>query len=185
MLEESLDLFLRTGNRRSVARVQFSLGLAAFGRGDDNTAAVALDQSLNLFTEIDDPGWGAGAALYLGLALLRCGEPARARALLVKSLVMTHARGDDHGVAQALEGLASLAASEGDAERALRLCAAAEDVRTQLGLPLPAFDRLWLDAALATARAALGGRPRGVGVSALALDRVVQYALEIEPSSPR
>jgi predicted ATPase/DNA-binding XRE family transcriptional regulator len=185
MLEESLDLFRRTGNRRSVARVQFSLGLAAFGRGDDNTAAVALDQSLNLFTEIDDPGWGAGAALYLGLALLRCGEPARARALLVKSLVMTHARGDDHGVAQALEGLASLAASEGDAERALRLCAAAEDVRTQLGLPLPAFDRLWLDAALATARAALGGRPRGVGVSALALDRVVQYALEIEPSSPR
>src|SRR5206468_3939065 len=38
-LEESLDLFRQSDNRRRVARVQFSLGLVAFGRGDDKTAA--------------------------------------------------------------------------------------------------------------------------------------------------
>jgi hypothetical protein len=121
----------------------------------------------------------AGVALYLGPAVLRCGEQARARALLVQSLRTTRAVGDDHGVAQALEGLASLAASEGDAQRALRLCAAAQVLRTQLGLPLPTFDRVWLDAALATARAALGAGQQDAGGSAVALDRIVQYALEI------
>jgi tetratricopeptide (TPR) repeat protein len=180
MLEESLDLFRHTGNRGRVARVQFSLGLVAFGRGDDKAAATWLGQSFDLFTEINDPGWVAGVALYLGLALLRCGNQARARALMVESLLITHGAGDDHGVAQALEGLASLAAAEGNAERALRLCDAAANVRTQLGLPLPAFDRVWLDAALATARAALGDWPQGADGSVGHLDRIVQYALEID-----
>jgi len=104
----------------------------------------------------------------------------RARAFLVDSLVITHTDGDDHGVAQALEGLGALAAAEGDAQRALRLCAAAADVRIRLGLPLPAFDGAWLDVALAPARAVLGDFPLDAGGPAMALDRVVQYALEIE-----
>jgi tetratricopeptide (TPR) repeat protein len=184
MLEESLALFRQAGNRSRVARVQFSLGLVAFGRGDTNAAAAWLGQSFDLFTEINDPGWVAGVALYLGLALLRYGDQARARALLVESLLITHGAGDDHGVAQALEGLASLAATEGDAERALRLCNAAANVRVRLGLPLPAFDRVWLDAALATARAVLGGSPQGADGWATDLDRIVQYALEME-NEPR
>jgi predicted ATPase/transcriptional regulator with XRE-family HTH domain len=184
MLEESLDLFRQSGNWRRVAHVQFSLGLVAFGRGDDETAAAWLDRSLDLFIEINIPGWVAGVDLYLALALLRCGEQTRARALLLDSLRITHAGGDDHGVAQALEGLASLAAAEGNAERALRLCAAAADIRTKLGLPLPAFDRVWLDAALASARAALGNSRQDADASAMALDRLVEYALEIE-NEPR
>jgi hypothetical protein len=123
----------------------------------------------------------ADVALYLGLALLRSGERARARALLVKSLVSTHAAGDDHGVAQALEGLASLAVAEGDAQRSLRLCAAAADVRIRLGLSLPTFDRAWLATALVTARASLADPQQGAGGFAMDLDRIVGYALEIEP----
>jgi predicted ATPase/DNA-binding XRE family transcriptional regulator len=184
MLEESLDLFRQKGNRRRVGRVQFSLGLVAFGRGDDKAAAAWLEQTLDLFSEINDSGGVAAATLYLGLALLRRGERARARALMVESLLISHGAGDDHGVAQALEALASLAAAEGDAQRALRLCAAAADVRTQLGLPLPEFDRVWLDAALATAGVVLGDRLEGAGGSTMALDSIVQYALEIE-NEPR
>jgi len=184
MLEESLNLFLQVGNRQRVAIVQFSLGLVAFGRGDDKAAAAWLHQSLDLFTEINDSGGLAAAALYLGLALLRCGERARARAFLVDSVVITHADGDDHGVAQALEGLSALAAAEGDAQRALRLCAAAADVRLRLGLPLPAFDSVWLDVALATARATVGDGLQDAGGSAMDLDRIVQYAVEVE-TEPR
>jgi hypothetical protein len=75
--------------------------------------------------------------------------------------------------------LSSLAAAQGDPRRALRLCAAAAEIRTQLGLPLPAWDKSWLDAALATARAALGDTLPTSGPS-MSLDQVVQYALEGE-----
>ena len=86
---------------------------------------------------------------------------------------MTHR--DDHGVAQALEALACLAAAQADHPRALALHAAAADIREQLGLPISAWEKHWLDAALAS-RAGdhlpNGGPPMPVAAA-------VQYALEV------
>lgn len=127
----------RPPNRQSAANAQFSLGLVAFGRGDHRAAVEWLEQSLATMTALNDTASTAMVALYLGLAELQCGEPTSAQSTLVKSLRLMAADRDDHGIAQVLEGLASLAAAVGDAHRALRLFAAAAEIRARLGLPLP------------------------------------------------
>ena len=65
--------------------------------------------------------------------------------------MIAEASRDDHGVAQALEGLASLAVAQGRSQRAMRLCAIAADIRARIGIPVIAWDRQWLDAVLAAA----------------------------------
>lgn len=49
--------------------------------------------------------------------------------------------GERRGVAESLEGLASLAAAGGKPERAVRLLGAAEALREAIGTPLPPSDR--------------------------------------------
>jgi hypothetical protein len=154
------------------------LGLAAFGSGDDRSAVAWLEQSLALYSQINRAGWVAGASIYLGPALVRCGDLARARPLLVNSVLIAQANRDDHGVAEAVEGLASLAAAEGRSQRAVRLCVIAADIRARIGIPVAAWDRRWLDAVLATAGAASSDLPSDGSCLVLPVDEVVQYALE-------
>ncbi|MBV9358704.1 MAG: helix-turn-helix domain-containing protein [Chloroflexi bacterium] len=85
-LEESLELFRHLSDRQGIARVSFSLGQVGFGRGEERLAVAWFEQSLGLYTEINRVGWVAGAAMYLGLALVRCGDLARARSLLEHSI---------------------------------------------------------------------------------------------------
>ena len=185
-LEESLEIFRQLGNVQGVGRVQFFLGLVAFGRGDHQSAVAWLERSLGIFTEVDDSVWVAGNSIYLGLAIVGSGDVDRARAMLLDGLLIAHEDRDDHGVAQALEALASLAAAEADHQRAVTLCAAATDIRDQLGLPTSAWVKQWLDTALAPSRAALGDRLPPVGPT-MPLEATVQYALEIrnEPAASR
>ncbi|MGH2601604.1 MAG: ATP-binding protein, partial [Dehalococcoidia bacterium] len=63
---------------------------------------------------------------------------------------------DRQGVASSLQGMASVAAADGEAARAATLCGAADALRTALGVQLPAASRAKFDEALAVARAALG-----------------------------
>jgi len=141
-------------------------------------AGAWLEQSLRLYTEINRAGWVAGAATYLGLTLVRCGDLARARSLLEDSVLIAEASRDEDGVAQALEGLASLAAAQDRSQRAVRLCAIAADVRPRLGIPVPAWDRQWLDAVLASAGAAWSDLLSDGSCLALPMGDVVRYALE-------
>jgi len=60
-----------------------------------------------------------------------------------------------NGIVHALEGVAGLAAAQGDARRAARLYGAAEALREVIRTPLAPFDRTEYDRYVAVARAQL------------------------------
>ena len=170
-LEESLDIFSRTGDRIGEARVQFAMGLRALGLGDDRSAVAWLERSVAGYTEVNYVLWIAGAEVYLGLALLRLGDTERASSVLAESLLLSRQEQDDHGIAFALEALACVASEHGDAQRALRLVTAGEAILTRLELPMPARGKALLERWLTPA--GVPGHDPSMG-----LDEAVQYALE-------
>ena len=172
-LHESLDLFEQASDRHGAARVQFSLGQLAFGRGDDEASAAWLERSQSNFIEVNDGEWVAAAGLYLGLVHMRRGHHDKARSVLLESLIVACDVHDEHGTAQLLEGVACLAIELGELDRARRLVATAARTRARLNLPIDAWDQRWLEVWLARARA--GGPVDG---PEMGLDEAVRYALE-------
>ena len=65
----------------------------------------------------------------LGYVMLERGEPERARVLLEESLTLPRDAGNTHGIVDALEGLALLAARWGSPADGARLLGAAESLR--------------------------------------------------------
>jgi hypothetical protein len=84
------------------------------------------------------------------------GEHARAQGLLIETLMTTAELGNRIGVAGCLQTLAALAAAQGSAERAARLCSAADALRTALAAPIPPAGRAEYEETVAVTRAALG-----------------------------
>jgi hypothetical protein len=58
------------------------------------------------------------------------------------------------------------------------LCAIAADIRARIGIPVTAWDRQWLDAALATVGAVSRDVVPNGSQPALPISDIVQYALE-------
>ena len=128
------------------------------GQGDLSRATTLLEESLALFSRLENT-WGVGIALVsLGSAACEAGDDARASRLYEESLNLYQRAGLNFGVPACLEGLARVAAAQGRPERAARLCGAAAALREELGAfhsPLAAR-RAEHDRTVAAARAALG-----------------------------
>src|SRR5204863_7858182 len=77
----------------------------------------------------------------MGRANVGLGEHARAREVFAEGLVLAEQADYKWGVAECLEGLATVAAALEDDERAALLDAAAGSLREAVGAPLPAVDR--------------------------------------------
>jgi non-specific serine/threonine protein kinase len=92
----------------------------------------------------------------LGFVLLGQGEYGEAKALLAESLSLRRELGDQVGMVQCLAGLAGIANSVGQPERAARLFGAAEALRAASGARLSPADRVDYDHNLAAARGQLG-----------------------------
>jgi hypothetical protein len=75
---------------------------------------------------------------------------------LKESLAIFWELGNKEGIAKDLEGLAAVAFSEAQFERAARLLGSAEGLRGAMGTPLAPSDRAEHDRTAAAARAALG-----------------------------
>jgi non-specific serine/threonine protein kinase len=152
LCEEALDLCHRSGDLRVEAAAKANLGLIWQARGDMQRAAAFWDESLQLRQDIGDHGGIAHVkVLQAGLAL-RNEEYERATALYQESLTMRQQSGGHDGVPPIFDGLAAIASVQGDPIRAVQLAAAAEALRTTIGLPLPPSERDALDQTLATAR---------------------------------
>src|SRR5205814_1006358 len=123
-------------------------------RGDLAGARAALDESLALSRTIGD-GFGEAMALHqLGLAAELDGDRPEALRLLVSALRRRHEVGDRLDLAVSLDRVAALAV-EVEPTLAVRLLAAAEELRDRHRLPTPPDEETGRPSTLAAARSAL------------------------------
>ncbi len=126
-LEESVDLYLELGRKRAAGAMLGFAATAPLMQGDIIRARRLAERALPLARE---PG-GARDVVYVVLhplaAVARAeGDHERAARLLEESLMLSVEIGDESNVAYCLEGMAAVAASKDEVERAARLWGAAE-----------------------------------------------------------
>ena len=123
----------------------------------------------------------AAALANLGLAYLRQGELEQASSACRESLELRRQIGDREGIAISLEHLAEIATAKRQAERAVRLWAAAAALRDAIGAPLAPSERDSYHVIVSAARASLA--PDRMALiwetgRSLPMDTVIQEALE-------
>lgn len=154
--EQAGNLHAQLGNAGGVAWSRYDLGLLARRRGDLDTAARCLTESLDRFRDLDYR-WAAGcAAAVLAAVQLRRGSAAEAAPLLADALERCEHADDARGVAQCLEVAAALACERDAAAVAARLLGAAAALRDRLAAPPADEERGELHALGQQARRALG-----------------------------
>jgi tetratricopeptide (TPR) repeat protein len=126
LLEEALRLWRLLGNDRGVASVLLTLRPIVADSGDSERAGALLHECADLFrkggAEVPRDSVIAGYAETpigaLASLAVQQGDLAAAQTLYDEDLALSGARGDPHGVANALRGLGSLACNRRDFERA-------------------------------------------------------------------
>jgi tetratricopeptide (TPR) repeat protein len=179
------------GTRESARQASEQPGLAlelsdvsAPQAGDSDDAVRMLNESLAIYRQRGD-AWGCGMVLVGGGGLAfwawATGDYTQAAASFAEGIRLYHRLRDDRSVADALNGLARVALSAGDAWRAARLFAAADAIyetgqtgRMRWAWPTWEEDRRAVRARLSAhdfAAAWAEGR-------AMTLEQAVAYALE-------
>jgi hypothetical protein len=130
--------------------------VAAYYERDLARALALIRESVALFRAIRADTCLSEVLITLGTILRAQGDAAAAYEALTEALRFAWAVGPRLFVAIALEGVASVVVSQGDAELATRLLAGASALRAQMGAPVRPVDQADLKQALATARSALG-----------------------------
>jgi DNA-binding NarL/FixJ family response regulator len=131
----SIEVMRSIDHRWGVARAQLGLGDLARLRGDLDGAKRMYTDALGYLREIDARPELARCLSGLGRVALDLGDTDGAREHMAESLRLSRDIGTHIGMARGLESCATLAASEGAAERAVMLAAAAAGLRATSGLP--------------------------------------------------
>ncbi len=158
LLEESLALWRSVGDRSRIGLVLGNLGLVARDEMDLPRARALLEEGLAIDAEHNNV-WGAASKLLsLAIVALDEGDLGAARDLLVRCSAQYAELGERHGLTEAVDVAAWIAAATGDHPRAARLGGAAEAERFELGILLGPNDIGLAERHLHPARAALGER---------------------------
>ncbi|HUO45938.1 MAG TPA: DUF4062 domain-containing protein [Acidimicrobiia bacterium] len=131
------------------AWVRTNLAMLFSCRGDWAGALEHTIECLNLAESMENKSMIAQAHATLGVIYVAMGNLEEARSSLVRSLDIHRTITYREGLTYALDGLASLALSQGEGNRAMTAIGAAEGLRSRLGFrPWPAM-RWYLDMTLA------------------------------------
>jgi tetratricopeptide (TPR) repeat protein len=184
-LREATEIFEEVGDRSGAAWSINQQGDIARAQGDMAAARGLYLRALRAFRNAQDP-WGSARSLT-DLAYLDCdqGEYSAAHGECREALEIFAGLGHRRGIARALEGSACLATAQGHAERALKLAAAATQLRQLISAPLHWAEHARLDQTLLSAWKLLGetaGKNAWAEGSAMGLETAIQYSLE-EPES--
>ena len=120
-----------------LARDLGGLGTALLNLGELPRARAVLDESLEVARRYADPWSSAMSLMLLGHVDLAEGDATGAQAVLAEAGSLFQATGNMVYLPWCLEGLAILAAAQGDHERTAELDGAREALRTQIGVFLP------------------------------------------------
>ncbi len=156
LCEQSLRLFRALGDALYSAFCLHNLGLAALYRRDHGRAEVLFQEALALVRELGEEEVMAEIRSSIGLLALDRGDYRGAEQALAESLRIAGTDGIRWLLGTQLDGLASVAAGQGQADRAARLFGAAQAARSALGTPRWPANRALYEAHVATARALLG-----------------------------
>jgi non-specific serine/threonine protein kinase len=185
--EEAVALFTAIGDDFWIARTRHHLGVAAFYEGDLLTAREHYEASLATFERLADELGIVTLREELGEVAYVQGDLVSAASMLRTTREMAHRIDDKDRVAMALAALAGVAAARGQAERAMRLGAAASVLTSATGLINTSawhanFER-WLAPARQALDAAASAEAETTGRS-MALREAVAYALNDDDLPP-
>lgn len=186
ILAEAVAVAARAGDRLARYWAAHGLALVRRARGDGPGAVVLDEQALDLAESEGDPGHGPVSRILLASSLQVAGDLARARRMLVESLGRADEFGAQLAVVPRLVGFATLAAREGQPERALRLAGAVAGLRARTGAVFSAATAAF-DPALAAAARTLGEAAAGAALAqgqAMSVEQAVADALAGDPLAP-
>jgi non-specific serine/threonine protein kinase len=122
--------------------ILIGLALAAGLAGYREKSQACHERILSITQDRQESWYRAYSLWALGIALWRDGQPADARAKLDQSLQLRRSMNDLMGSVWCLEGLAFVAAAEGDAPRAAVLLGSCEALAALAGVPAATFAEL-------------------------------------------
>jgi tetratricopeptide (TPR) repeat protein len=179
-LQEAADIFEQLGDRAGGAWSINQQGDIARAQGDLPAARGLYQRALSTFREAGDP-WGSARSLTDLADIDRAqGDLLSAHAACREALEIFAGLGHRRGIARALEGSASLALAQGQAERALKLAAAAAHLRQSISAHLHQTEQFRLDQMLLPAWKSLSeaeGKRAWAEGSAMSLENAIQYSL--------
>ena len=180
---ESLAMLRELGDRGRIASSLGNLGRVAYVQGDYPAARALFEEGLAIARELEDRVSIAGSLNNLGRVARDQGDLASAWALHQEGMVIVRELGDRQGIADSLEGLASVYAALGSSLHAARVWGMAEQLRTEIGSPLPPDERPSYDRRIAAARADVGDDDASFDRAwqegrALPLEQAIALALE-------
>src|SRR5712692_3407733 len=153
LAEEVLARASETGITSAEALALALQGEITLAQGETTTARLLIEQSHTLWQEVENQGMLAWTLSLLGKVLAAGGDHTAARTAYEESLLRGLAVVE---IAPTLEGLAVVAAAQGETTWAVRLLAAAAALRDSLGAPLPPVYGADYERCVAAARAKLG-----------------------------
>jgi DNA-binding CsgD family transcriptional regulator len=153
LAEEVLARSSETGITSAEALALALQGEITLAQRETTTARLLIEQSHTLWQEVENQGMLAWTRSLLGKVLAAGGDHTAARTAYEESLLGGLAVVE---IAPTLEGLAVVAAAQGETTWAVRLLAAAAALRDSLGAPLPPVYGADYECCVAAARAQLG-----------------------------
>jgi tetratricopeptide (TPR) repeat protein len=180
---ECVSICGELGDRTGVAWSMNYQGDVARDQGDSEAARTSYEQGLAIFRELGDR-WGIAATLAdLGSLAREQGNYPGARSMYRESIRLFYELNHKRGIARLLEFFSCSSAAQGEAERSLRLAAAAAALRKNIGAPLTPADQARLDASLEAARRALTSTAGATAWSegwALPVEKAIEEVLVLE-----
>ena len=168
----------------SVISVAFRLlGMVRFSRGDFAAARALFERALTAHSSDVVELNRLAILVLLGWVAIEEADLVEAKAWLVQALTLAHTRFGPARLVLALEGLAQLAAADGQPERAFRLAGAAEALREAYTIRPTPIEHSQLERWLTRARALLGQHDADEARAAgrrLSPQQAVTEALELE-----
>jgi hypothetical protein len=134
LIEESLALFRRLGDKYGVAEALSTTGLVALGQERYEEGLAYLEESVDVFLELGRRRAAGSTLGFAATAPLMRGDTARARRLAERALSLAREPGGARDVVcSALHPLAAVARAEGDNERATRLLEESLTISVEIG----------------------------------------------------
>jgi predicted ATPase/DNA-binding CsgD family transcriptional regulator len=187
VLEESLALSREAKDAFGIGAAKAYLGVVAAYEGEHEEARSLLEEALALLRETGGPDELMRCLGFLGCLECDMGDPDAARARFGEMMGPDVLAALPYAAGFGLDGLARLAAAEGEATRALRLAGAAAAVHERIGTSAgPAFDD-YVRRGLAPAWSALGeedGEAAYREGRAMTLEGAMARAVEEDSSPP-